>query len=486
MRATIINATYERSDEYYDLGAASIASVIGASGRHQASAIDFAFVWHQWDDYLKQNLLKLKPEIIGMPTYSPRMPQVLHVARRCKEILPDVKIVLGGHHASLGTLETLKKECVDFVVVGEAENTIIHLLNAMEDNPGAGYKDIPFLAYKDGDQFIENPLGKLPTPKELNQLPFNDWTLWEHHKKAIYHCGFLPIIGVRGCPYKCSFCSSPILAERLSGAGPFVRQKSAERTAQEAAYQWERHKNDGLKYLMFYDQNFLISNKWLEDFCSAYRELGMHEKLPFSCYSRLDHLTEEKLEMARAAGCIQLRVGIESGNAEVRDKLLNKELSNEMLMEKMELLNKSKINSLGYFIIGNPNETYAQANESFKVARQLKLKRAAFFFLTPLHNLPIQKGVKIDFLDMDRSLGFSLATGLSVKISTVSKIRLLLLFYMANGWFLLKNIFSQIRGQGLFYLFGFPRYYLKAREDGFDLQKSLLQYFYYHGNSFLH
>ena len=486
MRTTIINSTYERSDEYFDLGAALIASVIGASDRHEVSAIDFSFVWDKWEDYLKEKLLEFKPEVIGIPTYSPRMPQVLTIARKCKQILPNVKIVLGGHHASLDTLKTLKQACVDFVVVGEAENTIIVLLNAMEDNPVKGYYDIPFLAFKDGEELVENALGKLPTPAELNELPYTDWTLWEHHEKSIYHCGFLPIIGVRGCPYKCTFCSSPILAKRLKGTGPFVRESSAVRTAQEVAWQWERHHHQGLRYMMFYDQNFLMNKDWLEEFSNEYQRLGLHEKVPFSCYSRLDHLTEEKLALAKAAGCIQIRVGIESGDPEVRNKLLNKRLSHEMLAEKMAMLTNSGINSLGYFIIGNPNETFSQAYKSFSVAREVKLRRAAFFFLTPLHNLPIQKDGDMEYMNMEKSLGFSLATGLTHQLSGFNKGLLLMLFYVANGWFLLKTIFAQLRGQGFSFITGFPSYFKRARKDGFDLQKTLLQYIYYHGDSFLY
>jgi len=487
MKMTIINPSFERDYDFYDLGTAAVATSINASDRHKASVLDFFFVWNEWEEHLREHLKRFKPEIIGLSTYSPRMHQALTVAKLCKEILPDVKVVMGGHHASLDTTETLKQDCVDFVVIGEADNTIVQLLDAIEEGSGsAGYYNVPFLAFKDEGKLVENPLGKLPTPKELDKIPFNDWTLWEHHEKAIYHTGYLPIIGVRGCPYKCSFCSSPIMAERLAGAGPFVRQKSAQRTAHEAAWQWERHKHQGLRYLMFYDQNFLISSKWLEEFCEEYRKLGMHEKLPFSCYSRLDHITKEKLEMARSAGCIQLRVGIESGNEEVRNKLLNKELTQDELIAKVKLLNDSKIGSLGYFIIGSKDESISQANESFTFAKKVKLKRAAFFFLTPLYNIPIQKDVKPNFLEMDRSLGFGFFDGITSEISGVSKLMLILLFYRANGWFLLKNIFVQIRNQGLRFIWGFPRYYKKAKKDGFDFQQSVVQYTYYHGDSFLY
>ena len=487
MRVAIINSSYELSDEYYDLGAAAVANVIHASENHDVCAIDFMFEWENWQNYLKQKLLEFKPELIGLSTYSPRIAQALKVARMCKAILPEVRIVMGGHHASLGTAETLAQDCVDYVVVGEAENTILQLLDVLESKQLEKLYDIPFLGFKsEKGEIVENKLGKLPTAEELTNLPFIDWSIWEHHKKAIYHCGFLPIIGVRGCPYKCTFCSSPILANRLKGTGPFVRESSAVKTAQEALYLWEKHKDDGLRYLMFYDQNFLMNKQWLEDFSKEYIRLGLNDKLPFSCYSRLDHLTPEKLKLARDAGCIQLRVGIESGNEAVRNNLLNKRLTQSMLLEKMKMLNDSGINALGYFIIGNPNETFSQAFESFRMAKRVGLKRAAFFFLTPLHNLPLQKDKDVDYIDMDMSMGFSIATGLDNRLSTYSKTLLVLLFYFSNGWFLLKTFFGQIKSQGFSFIWGFPGYLRQARKDGFDMQKSALQYIYYHGDSFLY
>jgi anaerobic magnesium-protoporphyrin IX monomethyl ester cyclase len=486
MRATIINPCYKRDYEFFHLGTIAIASAINASPRHQASVIDFSFVWNQWEEFLQRKLLEFQPQLIGISTASPLMPQALTIAQRCMQILPGVKIAMGGHHASLDTLETLKQNCVDFVVVGEGENTILQLLDTMEDSPGEGYQSIPFLAFKQDGQLFENPLGMLPSNVELNQFPFNDWFLWPEHKRAIYHCGFLPIIGVRGCPYRCSFCSSPVLADRLTNCGPFVRQKSAKLVAREIAWQWTRHRDHGLRYIMFYDQNFLLSKTWLQEFCEEYLDLGMHQKLPFSCYSRLDHLSKEKLELAREAGCIQIRVGIESGNPSIREKLLNKQLSQKMLIEKMKLLNASKINSLGYFLIGSPGENITQANESFRIAKEVQLTRSAFFFFTPLHNLPLQEKVRIDYLNQENSSGFAFADNITEEISGLSRWVLLFLFYRSNGWFLLKTILAQLKGQGISYLYRFPRYYWKARSDGFDFKQALLQYTYYHGDSFLY
>jgi len=487
MRATIINPSYERDYEYYHLGTAAIASTIDASQRHQADVVDFSFVWKKWADHLRRHLEEFKPQVVGISTASPRMPQALHIARACKEMLPGVQVVMGGHHASLDTPGTARQDCVDYVVVGEGEGTILGLLDILEDGGDADrLAALPSLAFQRGDEVIEAPLGPLPKGTVLDALPFNNWRLWEQHPRAIYHCGFLPIIGVRGCPYKCSFCSSPVLAERLRGTGPFVRQKDAERVAHEVAWQWERHGPQGLRYMMFYDQNFLMYTNWLKTFTAEYRRLGLHEKLPFSAYSRVDHLTEERLELARAAGCVQLRLGIEAGDPEVRNELLKKDLNQEMLHEKLELVRRSGIKTLGYFLIGSPGETPAQASKSFKLARREGLDRAAFFFFTPLHELPLQKDIEVDYLHRDQASGFAMADDLTQQGSGFSKLRLLFLFYRANGWFVLKTALRQVRARGLGFIAGFFTYWWGARSDGFDLQQTIAQYIYYKDDAFLH
>jgi anaerobic magnesium-protoporphyrin IX monomethyl ester cyclase len=486
MRALCVNPTIDRDLELYHLGTAGIASFVNHVGRHRAEVVDFTFYWDTWEDYLRARLDRFQPDVLAISTVTPRMPSILRIARVAKAHRPGLVVVLGGHHASLDTEGTVRQDVVDFAVVGEGEYTFHALLDALEDGDRTKLHDIPSLAWMEGDTCVQTPLGPLPKGAALDAVPFNDWTLWEQHARMVYHAGYLPIIGVRGCPYQCSFCSSPVLAKRLADAGPFVRKRTATLVAEECAWQYDRHRHQGLRYLSFYDQNFLMHKGWLEEFVGAYRALGLHAKLPFSVYSRVDHLTEEKLELARSAGCVQLRLGIEAGDPYVRNALLNKELDHDELYEKMRMVRRSGIKTLGYFLIGTPGETPVQARKTLEVAREVGLDRAAFFFFTPLWNLQIMKdsGIDVNYLERDQSATFYQGGELTEEASGLGRAELKALFFRANGYFLARQMKRQVQQGGVGWLAGFPRYWREARKDNLDFKLTLSQYVYYHGDSF--
>lgn len=484
MRVLCVNPTIDRDLELYHLGTASVASFVNAVGRHQAEVLDFTFRWDDWAEYLRERIERFEPQVLAVSTVSPRMPSVLRIVRAAKALRPKLVVVLGGHHASLDTPGTARQPDVDFAVVGEGEHTFHALLDALEDR--TDLTAIPSLAWREGDRVVETPVGPLPAGARLDEIPDNDWRLWEQHPRMIFHAGYVPMIGVRGCPYKCSFCSSPVLADRLADAGPFVRKRTAARVAQEAWTQWERHRHQGLRYLTFYDQNFLMHRSWLEGFATAYREMGLHAHLPLSVYSRVDHLTEEKLDLARSAGVVQLRLGIEAGDPYVRNSLLNKELDEDTLHEKLALVRKSGIKTLGYFLIGTPGESAEQAEKTWKLARSAGLDRAAFFFFTPLWNLEIMKqaGIDVNYLERDRSATFYQGGELTEEASGLGRVPLKALFFRANGYFLARQLKRNLVSQGAGWVKGFPAYYREARRDGLDLKLTLSQYVYYHGDSF--
>lgn len=484
MRSLHVNPTIDRELELFHLGAAGVASYLNAVGRHQAEVIDFTFAWSRWEQVLRERLDRFEPDVLAISTVTPRMPSVRRIAQVARQMRPSLTVVLGGHHASLDTEGTVRLPEVDYVIIGEGELTYHALLDALED--GTDVRAIPSLAWIEDGEYRETPLGPLPRGTVLDEFPPMDWTLWEQLPRMLYHSGFLPMIGVRGCPYKCSFCSSPVLAQRLSDAGPFVRKRDARAVAEEGRYQWERHRHQGLRYLNFYDQNFLMNTAWLREFTEAYREMGMHEKLPFSAYSRVDHLTEERLELARQAGCVQLRLGIEAGDQYVRNTLLNKELDQEVLESKLELIRDSGIHTLGYFMIGTPGETPRQSLRSWRLARDSHLDRATFFFFTPLWDLKIMRdaGISVDYLEREESTTMYQGGELTEAGATSSPLQLKVMFYAMNGWFMLVNLLRLLRKQGPGLITGFPRYLREAKADDMDFKLALSQYVYFHGEAF--
>ncbi|MEN9786868.1 MAG: hypothetical protein RLZZ299_2132 [Pseudomonadota bacterium] len=484
MRVLLVNPTIDRDLELWHLGTAALGSLVNAVGRHRAEVVDFTFFWDRWEAYLRERLLRFRPQVLAISTVTPRMPSVRRIARAARAVLPELRVVLGGHHASLDTRGCAALPEVDLVVVGEGEHVFHAVLDAWED--GQALHDIPGLAWREGDGIVETGIAPLPRGPLLDSQPPNDWTLWEQHRRMIFHAGHVPMIGVRGCPYTCSFCSSPVLAKRLEGAGPFVRKRSAAKVAEEAAWQWERHRADGLRYLNFYDQNFLMHRGWLEEFVGALESLGVAGTLKLSAYSRVDHITEDRLRLAKAAGVTQLRLGIEAGDPTVRNNLLNKELDDPTLREKLALVRASGIRTLGYFLVGAPGETPAQADASWRLARETKLDRAAFFFFTPLHRLEIteRRGFSVDYLDRDQSATFYQGGELTEAASGLHGARLRYQFLRANGYFLARTVGRQARALGPRWVAGFPRYWREARADGLDAKLAVSQYVYYHGDAF--
>lgn len=489
MRALIVNPNIERDIGFFQLGVASIASFVNAKGRHVAEVCDFPFHWSRWECYLVKHLKRFRPHVVGITTPTPRVPSAMKVARCVRRHLPDAVIVMGGHHASLETEAMLSPDIVDYVVIGEGEYTFHHLLDVLEEGPTPEkLASVQSLAWKNGDELIENQIRKLPAGKELDAIPYLDWTLWEQHQRMIYHTGYVPMLGVRGCAYNCSFCSSPIMRARMEGAGPFVRNRSAKATAREAAYQWETHRSHGLRYLFFYDQCFLGDMKWLTEFTDEYRRLGLHEKLRFSAYTRVDHITPESLDLVRRAGCHQLRMGIESADPYVRNVLLRKELDQDVLDEKMELLRNYDFTTLVYFIVGFPGESVEDALATFRFARDTGFDRAVFFYFTPLVNLPLSEGAPrmVDYLSIEESSAFYRGDDVTMDNASMRKFQVKLAFYRGNGFFLARTALRQLKAQGIRWPLRFPRYLLGSLRDDISIQESITQYVFYFGDSFLH
>lgn len=480
VRALFVNPCIEQDLEFFHLGTIAVASAVAATGRHQAEYVDFSFCWDTWRDHLARRIAAMQPDLVGISTFSPRMPHARRVAEAVRALRPAAIIAMGGHHATLDTHRLVRQPWVDLAVVGEADLTIVQLLDALES--GEDLRTVPSLAWAEGDRVVETGLAPLPSPARLDALPFHDWTLWQQHPRAIWHCGFLPMIGVRGCPYRCAFCSSPAVADRLAGCGPFVRAGDPRRTAQHCAWQWERHHRHGLRHLMFYDQNFLLSQPWLEAFCDEYRALGMHERLPFSAYSRVDHITADKLDLVRSAGCYQLRLGIEAADPRIRNDLLGKRLDDALLRERIAMVHDAGIGTLGYFLMGLPGERPAQAAASFKLARELRLDRAVFLMFTPLAGMRIGGeaiGDGIDFATRHRATSFT-DDGLTTEVSDIGRARLRALFYRANGHYLARGFLRNTRRRPWRFLSSLPGYLAVAHADGFTPVQAITQYIYHH------
>ncbi|WP_051807354.1 B12-binding domain-containing radical SAM protein [Actinoplanes subtropicus] len=240
-------------------------------------------------------------------------------------------LVVGGYLATRNAESML--ECgADAAIVGDAEHSIAPLLAALRG--GADFGRVPNLRYRDenGEQVYTSdhlvPLDEIPVT-----IPSGDLTGMS-----------VPYESMRGCPYKCAFCSYPLVSTKW-------RFKSAEKLIED----WTTIERRGAKDIVALDSTFTIPPKRLTDFLNLYAESRM--TIPWGAYSRVTPLrNEETVIRLKRANNRWLSIGFESGSQRMLD-LMKKGTRLKDAYPALANLRKHRISAWSNFIIGYPGET---------------------------------------------------------------------------------------------------------------------------------
>jgi pyruvate-formate lyase-activating enzyme len=221
---------------------------------------------------------------------------------------PRTLIIHGGVHATLFP-EIVAEHC-DRVVCHEGERVFPDLVERMRE--GAGFEDIPGLAWKAEGVLATSPPAQFI--ENLDDLPFPAWDLLdlEHYTTQLHVVGGrrFPIIGSRGCPYNCSFCSSPKLWERK------VRFRSPGNVVDEMAFD---KKTYGISCFHFWDDNLLLNEKFITEIAEDILRRNLDVK--WLGLSRSSHVvrSERLMPLLKRSGLVGFEIGIESSNPEAYD-----------------------------------------------------------------------------------------------------------------------------------------------------------------------
>jgi len=305
----------------------------------------------------------------------------------------DIPVVAGGVFVSLCPAEVISKENINIICLGEGEEPLVELCEKMFR--GEDYTDIQNLWVKKNGQIIKNPLRKL---LDINESPYIDYGIFE--KKRLYR----PMQGQiytmvhvemdRGCPYNCTYCEAPALRKLFKehGCGNYYRRKTPARIMEELRHLVKKYDPD---YINFNAESFLArSARELKELAEQYkREIN----LPFWCQSRPETVTEAKIKILKGMNCQNLQFGIEQGNKEFRDRVLNRHYSNEKVIKALEIVEKYGIKYTVNNIIGFPEETRELIFDTINVNRQINPATINCFLFTPykgtyLHQYCLEKG----------------------------------------------------------------------------------------------
>ena len=287
-------------------------------------------------------------------------------------------IIVGGQHVSLFPYETLRKKEIDFGIIGEAEETIVELINALEKKKKL--EDIQGIVYKKNKKVkITKLRDKI---KNLDKVPFPARNLIPMKKYFSYitkYKNYAIIMTSRGCTFQCSFC------EQRTGD---VRFRSPKNVVDEIE---ECTKKFNVREIDIFDPLFTINKKRVIQICKEIQKRKI--KINWSCRSRVDTIHEDMLIEMKKAGCYRIYFGIESGDENILKKL-RKNTTILKIKNAIHLTKKNKILAFGYFMIGNPGESIRTIKKTIKLAKELPLDYAQFSRLSVLPGTSLYEELK--------------------------------------------------------------------------------------------
>ncbi|MFA5124375.1 MAG: radical SAM protein [Patescibacteria group bacterium] len=347
---------YDKEIDYLpSLGILYLASYLKKFGNHEIKIADCGVENISYDgigDIAKD----FKPDIVGITALTFVLLDVIAIIKAIKTSFPGTLIVLGGPHPNLYPNETINLPGVDFIVLGEGEKPFKELIDNIDDREKL--KTTPGLIFKLNGEIINT--GHCELISNLDELPFPARQLTKYDKYFSIIAQKSPVTTMftsRGCPYRCLFCDRPYL-------GKIFRARSAKNVVDEMA----EIKKMGIEEIFIYDDTFTINRQRTIDIC--HEVINRKLEINWDIRARVNTVDEEVLHWLKIAGCRRIHFGVEAGTQKILD-ILKKDITLEMVEKVIGWTKKEGIETLAYFMIGNPSETLADIEQTIAFAKKI-------------------------------------------------------------------------------------------------------------------
>jgi len=321
------NETPDDLKKYFhpDMGVAEVAPRMG--------------LFERLDEWAKR-VVSAAPDLVGMSIYYSTEQVSLELAKRIKALAPNLPIIFGGPSCDrrVHGPRLLESGAVDIVASGEGEATLLDVVERLDvGEPIAGAPGT--LAREDG-RAIDG--GERELISDLDELPLPYYEPFDLKQYAIPDT--LAILGSRGCPNRCKFCSERAFWKRY-------RRRSGESIYGELKH---FHETKGVERFIFVDSLINGDMRELEKWLDLVIEDGMRIRWYGNAMLRKEMSYRMLLKMARA-GCVLLQLGIESASPRVRGSM-SKSADIGMVQQEVKDAARAGIGIMGYFIVAYPSE----------------------------------------------------------------------------------------------------------------------------------
>jgi len=427
-----LKVLFLQQDVFCNYGVMLLSSVLKSKGT------DCHIMIEPLEPDFYSSIKKLQPDIICFSIATARLSWMKKVAKEIKSFSNSL-IVVGGSHPTFFP-EVINDNSVDAICIGEGEQAFAELVDSIRD--GKDFSRIKNLWVKKDGKIFKNGLRNLI--EDLDILPFADRELYLKYD-FFKQKDFEYFLTARGCPYACTFCFNAKYNKLYANKGSVLRKHSVEYVMEDIKQVLGKRKNT--KHLVFLDDTFILGKKtWFDKFFERYEK---EVALPYSVTARADLVKEELVKKMSSSGCNSVRMGIESANDFIREKVLKKGITKQQITKAVKLIKSNGMKLQLYNILGSPYETLETALETYEFNKNLNPDYAWCSLMQPYPGTEIAEVAKEQGLldknfgldDLESSYFSDLPLDLEHKKEMISLQRL---FQFGNAFHIPKKVMRQL------------------------------------------
>jgi anaerobic magnesium-protoporphyrin IX monomethyl ester cyclase len=376
---------FNRLTKLPNLGLASLAANVD-EGLADVRVVDLVLRQKNPQKALLKILEEFRPSVAGFSAMSFQYKQALDLIKVARRQYPEIKIILGGYHATADGENILSgedSEYVDFIIDGEGELPFNALLKAIND--GQDFGQVPGIWFRRNGRPTKTSREKLLLPEDI-RIPKRDARIFQ---KGFHILGQPAdvIETSRGCVYDCNFCSI------RSMYGRSFRKFSVERILTDL----EDARRSGAKSIFITDDNITLDGKRLLKLCDEITSAKLGLTFAVQASVRGFRQTPGLAYAMARAGTRIVFLGIENA-ADSALEFMNKsnQLESADTIEVVRELKQFGIIVVGGFIFGHPDDTEQTLTDNFNFAKKLRIDIQLFNILTP----HLQTGLREEMLKL--------------------------------------------------------------------------------------
>lgn len=435
------------------LGILYLSSILKTEG-HQVFLLDSSF--KKISKFIKEKNIGLFAISCTNTDYR----YYLDLSQKIKKKFPRIPIIWGGATATFNPM-IIKEKGIDIICRGEGENALLELVSKLEQKHDI--KKIANLWIKKKNIIFKNEVR--PFISNLDTLPFPDRSITKTFSQFKYSPIKVVMIS-RGCPFNCSFCFNQKYHQLYFGRGKIVRIRSIENVIKELE---ELKKNFNAKFFYFLDDVFPFDDKWTTEFAIQYSQ---KINIPFTIVTSVVFLTEKLIKNLKKAGCVSIHLAIECGNEKIRERVLNKHISNTQILKACKIIKKYGIAISAYNMVGIPFSKFEHELETLDLNLKAKVDSVYVAFCLPFLETQLGKVAKETGLISIDTEFLSWFEKIPINIENREKIeKLAYLFTLIIMFPWLRSYLSILLKTPI------PKFFLKLSKDiinGYCLKKKII------------